>query len=308
MKCLPLKKNLYETLKQLRLLENKCADLEKAVSELEDKNQALQSNVFSLSRFTSDEAILFYTGFPNYKVFLASFEYLDPGDNGENVRYWLSCDNEHYETPAQLGVKRGTPRSLKPQEEFFLTLCRLRQGCAETHLSHLFNVSQATISRIIISWINFMYLRFGVVNIWPSREAINRTMPEDFRKAYPSTRVIIDCTEVKCAMPSSLLLNSELFSTYKNHTTLKGLLGISPSGAITFISQLYPGSMSDKEIVERSGILDLPFTEGDSVMADKGFTISDILPLGVSFNIPPFLQMWSVCAFLCNIQDPILTS
>ena len=84
-------KDLNETLKQLRLLENKCADLEKAVSELEDKNQALQSNVFSLSRFTSDEAMLFYTGFPNYKVFLASFEYLDPGDN---VRYWLSCDNE----------------------------------------------------------------------------------------------------------------------------------------------------------------------------------------------------------------------
>ena len=78
------------------------------------------------------------------------------------------------------------------------------------------------------------------------------------------------------------MLNSELFSTYKNHTTLKGLVGISPSGAITFISQLHRGSMSDREIVERSGILDLPFTEGDSVMADKGFTISDILPLGMS--------------------------
>ena len=87
-------KDLNETLKQLRLLEKQCTDLEKAVSELEDKNQALQSNVFSLSRFTSDEAMLFYTGFPNYKVFLASFEYLDPGDNGENVRYWLSCDIE----------------------------------------------------------------------------------------------------------------------------------------------------------------------------------------------------------------------
>ena len=114
-------------------------------------------------------------------------------------------------------------------------------------------------------------------------------MPEDFRKAYPTTRVILDCTEVKCCMPSSLLLNSELFSAYKNHTTLKGLVGISPSGVITFISQLYTGSISDREIVERSGILDLPFNEGDSVMADKGFTISDILPLGESLNIPPFL-------------------
>lgn len=88
-----------------------------------------------------------------------------------------------------------------------------------------------------------MYRRFGVLNIWPSRGVVNRTMPEDFRKSYPSTRVIIDCTEVKCAMPSSLLLNSELFSAYKNPTTLKGLVGISPSGAITYINQLYTGSI-----------------------------------------------------------------
>ena len=57
------------------------------------------------------------------------------------------------------------------------------------------------------------------------------------------------------------------------------------SGAITFISELYAGSISDREIVERSDILDLPFNEGD----DKGFRIEDLLPLGVSLNIPPFL-------------------
>ena len=110
-------------------------------------------------------------------------------------------------------------------------------------------------------------------------------MPEDFKQKYSSTRVIIGCTEVRCQMPSSLHLNGELFSNYKNHTTLKGLIGISPGGAITFISQLYTGSISDREIVVRSGLLDFPFQEKDSIMADKGFT----LPLGVSLNIQPFL-------------------
>lgn len=90
-----------------------------------------------------------------------------------------------------------------------------------------------------------------------------------------------------CAMPSILLLNSVLLSAYKNHATLNRLVGISPPVAITFISHLYTGSISDREIVERWGYL--PFNEGDSVMADKGFTISDILPLGVSLNSPPFL-------------------
>ena len=114
-------------------------------------------------------------------------------------------------------------------------------------------------------------------------------MPQDFKVKYPNTRVILYCTEIKCQMPSSLLLNSRLFSSYKNHITLKGLTGIAPSGAITFTSQLYTGSISDQDIVERSGILYLPFSEGENIMAEKGFTIENLLPLGVTLNIPPFL-------------------
>ena len=90
-------------------------------------------------------------------------------------------------------------------------------------------------------------------------------------------------------MPSRLLINSRLFSSYKNHTRVKGLIEIAPSGAITFLSELYSGSISDRQIVERCGILDLSFDEGDDVMAVKGFTIEDLLPLGLSLNIPPFL-------------------
>jgi len=186
-------------------------------------------------------------------------------------------------------MKKGRARSLRPVEELFIVMCRLRQGFQEDHLAHLFNVSTPTVSRIVITWINFMYFKFGHINIWPSREVIDRTMPEAFKNKYGSTRVIIDCTEVRCQMPSSLQLNGELFSSYKHHTTLKGLVGISPGGAITFVSQLYTGSISDREIVRRRGLLDLPFQDKDSVMADKGFTISDLLPLGVSLNLPPFL-------------------
>ena len=87
------------------------------------------------------------------------------------------------------------------------------------HLSHLFGVATSTVSRIFTAWVNFMYLKFAQINIWPSHEAVTKTMPEVFKDKYPSTRVIIDCTEIKCEMPSSLLLNTELFSSYKNHDT-----------------------------------------------------------------------------------------
>ena len=109
----------------------------------------------------------------------------------------------------------------------------------EEHVSNLYNISQTTLSRITISWINVMFLKFSSIPVWPSRESVDEHMPADFKEKYSSTRVIVDCTEVRCQMPKSLRLNSELFSSYKNHTTLKALIGISLGSAVTFISQLY---------------------------------------------------------------------
>lgn len=363
-----LRKKLAKMEQLLEESRTKNAKLEAEVEKvrthafkISEKCANLEKGIFTIVNFTSDEDITFYTGFPSYDVFMATYNYLNPGQNGENIRFWRSVSNdvdpEYYEREPELGVGPGRPRTLNAKEEFFLVMCRLRQGFPERHLGHLFDISQSTVSRIVISWVNFMYLMFGQLNIWPSRKVVNDNMPQDFKGKYPNTRAIIDCTEIKCQMPSSLLLNSELFSSYKNHTTLKGLIAISPAGHISFISQLYTGSISDREITERSGFLDLSFEANDSVMADKGFTIQDLLPVGVSLNIPPFLgssaqmpaedvvktqeiaslrihverainkiknfhiwdgvvplslfgivnQMWTVCAHLCNVQDPIIS-
>ena len=363
-----LRKKLAKMEQLLEESRTKNAKLEAEVEKvrthafkISEKCANLEKRIFTVDNFTSDEDITFYTGFPSYDVFMATYNYLNPGQNGENIRFWRSVSNdvdpEYYEREPELGVGPGRPRTLNAKEEFFLVMCRLRQGFPERHLGHLFDISQSTVSRIVISWVNFMYLRSGQLNIWPSRKVVNDNMPQDFKGKYPNTRAIIDCTEIKCQMPSSLLLNSELFSSYKNHTTLKGLIAISPAGHISFISQLYTGSISDREITERSGFLDLSFEANDSVMADKGFTIQDLLPVGVSLNIPPFLgssaqmpaedvvktqeiaslrihverainkiknfhiwdgvvplslfgivnQMWTVCAHLCNVQDPIIS-
>ena len=87
-------------------------------------------------------------------------------------------------------------------------------------------------------------------------------------------------------MPSNPTALQLTFSNYKNHNTLKALVGITPSGAVCFISNLYGGNISDKKLTVESGILKL-FESGDSIMADRGFTIEDILPSGVSLNVPP---------------------
>ena len=91
-----------------------------------------------------------------------------------------------------------------------------------------------------------------------------------------------------CAKPPEI--QRMTFSNYENNNTYKGLIGISPDGVVIFISSLYPGSISDKELTHKCGILDL-VEPGDSVMADRGFDIEeDLILRGVHLNIPPFLR------------------
>ena len=68
------------------------------------------------------------------------------------------------------------------------------------------------------------------------------------------------------------------FSSYKNDNTFKGIVGISPNGVVIFVSSLFPGCISDKELTRCCGILDL-LEAGDSVMADRGFDINKDLIL-----------------------------
>ena len=273
--------------------------MKQQLDNLTTRCENFKKKSFSLNRFKNDKSMGFYTGFTDGEIFDALYNFCDSGEDGENIRYWHSSSTDHDTTVLSENddeylesfPKPGRPRLLHPKEELFITLCRLRQGFPEEHLAYLYgvHVSQTTISRIIITWVNLLYLRLKDVLMWPSREMVNKHMPEQFKEKYPSTRMIIDYTEVKCQMPCSLRLNSELFSSYKNHTTLKSRVGITPGGALSFVSQLYTEHISDREIVLRSGFLDQTFDNGDSVMADKGVTVQDLLPPGVGLNIPPFL-------------------
>ena len=89
--------------------------------------------------------------------------------------------------------------------------------------------------------------------------------------------------------PSSLAVQASTFSSYKNRNTVKVLVAITPSGAICFMSPLFEGSVSDKKLMEQSGLL-VKLEDGDELMADKGFKIQDILaPYGIRLTVPPFL-------------------
>ena len=234
---------------------------------------------------TSDDRVKFYTGLPTTDRFDALFDFLDFGPNGEHLNQYNTnkgegnnaTESNHDHQYLASKKKKNKKCTLSPKNQLFLTMCRLRQGFHEEHLAYLFNVSQSTVSRYCLSIINYMFLRLGSVQMWPSRAQVDKRMPDSFKDKFPKCRCIIDCTEIVCEIPQSLIDSSSMFSHYKGRVTLKGMVGIEPASGITFVSQLYPSSTSDREIVLRSGLLQSAlWVPGDTILADKGFTIQDL--------------------------------
>ena len=136
-----------------------------------------------------DKAILFYTGFPTHSlVNLLQFF-------GPSATILCYCGKE--------ARFLGRQRSLTSLNEFFLTLCRLCLGMKEQDLAYRFGISQSTVSRIVTTWVNFMFYKFREVLIWPSRQVVDYFMPDNFRSMYPQTRCIVDATEFYIEMPAN---------------------------------------------------------------------------------------------------------
>ena len=126
----------------------------------------------------------------------------------------------------------------------------------------------------------------------PTVQQVARTMPCAFKEKFPNTCAIIDASEIFIETPSDLHMQSSTWSQYKHHNTIKFLVACTPNGAIRYVSPLYVGSISVVELTRSSGFLNkLQDKSGISIMADRGFTIRDILKeLNIELNIPPFVQ------------------
>ena len=188
--------------------EERIATLEAELEREKRKCAALQNQLtmerFGITRFTNDNKLIsFYTGFATYAMFLSFYECIEP--TAKNMQ------SMYYQASETIGLS-GRKRCMLLVDELFLFLCRLRAGLLEQDLAVRFNCSLATVSRKIVTWANFLYFTLGRIPIWLSRETVDKYMPDCFKELYPNTRVIIDCTEIRTQQPSSLVLNSQLYS------------------------------------------------------------------------------------------------
>ena len=227
--------------------------------------------IFSIESLKNQpEVIKYYTGFLHYEHFMHFLSCLGP------AAFHLSY---------QSGI-------LSVADELFVTLMKLRQAKDDKELGYLFDISRYVVANIFRTWVNFMYFQLLELDLWLPKEIVTETMPSDFRRKYPTTRVILDATEVPILKPQNLRDQSATWSSYKNRNTLKCIVGISPRGVVTYVSETYGGAASDRQIIERSSLISGKiFDSNDSIMADRGIMVQDLFSgQNVHVNTPTTMR------------------
>ena len=236
-----------------------------------------------------DEGILFYTGLETYQKFL--FVYSTLADYVDKINF-IHCQ----------------VLCISPQNQLFLTLIKLRRNTSDYELSKFFGISKTNVSNIFWTWINFMAQLWSKIDIWPTRDIVNFYMPQGFKKSFPTTRAIFDSTEIPIVKPSNPIDQQATFSINKNKNTFKLLVSSTPDGLLSYCSEAYGGSISDRQIFERSNIINKCDSQ-DSIMVDRGFNVQDICaPKDIRVNIPSFLKGKSQLPGLSILQDRKLSS
>ena len=212
----------------------------------------------------NDKNIQFYTGVPSKAIFM-----------------WLvtfcSCVLPQSKVMSPTGV-------------LLCILIKLRLNLQLTDLAHRFNVSVTTVSDILNQGLPSLAKKLAFLIQWPDKDNLLLNMPHVFKHAYPRCRSIIDCFEVFIQRPGQLTARAQTWSNYKHNNTIKFLVSITPTGAISFVSKAFGGRTSDKIITQRSGFLD-KIEHGDQILADRGFLIAeDIANRNASLVIPAFTR------------------
>lgn len=231
-------------------LKNRVLELERALKEQKELSRDRMSGNLSGCILDDDKHVHFYTGLPSASVFFSLLAYISS--------VWSAMSS-----------------ALSPPDQFLMVLMKLRLGLPHQDLAFRFKISCGTVCNIFHDWLDVMARELQCLIRWPSRKEIRRNLPSLFKTTgFKHIRCIIDCTEVFIERPTSLHTRAITYSHYKSHNTVKVLVGVSPTGAITFISKVWGGRASDKVITKNSGLIDL-LEQGDHVMADRGFNFPE---------------------------------
>ena len=210
------------------------AELDLAKRELEQQREAAQyqRTHYSASTLTTD-VLHMETGLPTKEVFQIVVSYASRFK--DSLSYYAGWRVE----------------SIIFEDQILITLMKLRQNYTNLHIAQLFSCSVATISNVVTTFVHVLHdiLFDDLMTTIPSREKNKLCSPSSF-SMFTSCRIVIDCTDIEIAAPSLMSQQNATYSNYRGMNSFKVIVGVAPNAVITYVSKLYPGSISDKEIVK----------------------------------------------------------
>ncbi len=236
------------------------------IYKLRDENEKLKAKAFGFNTVRKSDALMnFFTGITSVQVFL-----------------WI------------VGLLKDKIKKcstkLSIEDHVIIVLMKLRLGLLNKDIALRYGIQSTMVSKIYRKWLPGMSSTLQSLLIWPSRAEVRLNMPQAFKKRYRDCACIIDCSEVFIERPKNLTARAQTWSNYKHNNTLKYLIGISPAGAVTFLSAGWGGRVSDKQITLESGFLN-KILPGDCILADRGFLIEEELnTVGAYLKIPKFTK------------------
>lgn len=189
----------------------------------------------------------------------------------------------------RVGGRLEDSRSLTRELKIVMVLVKLKSNMTFVNLACMFDVSHYNVKKVFLHAMEALYEAVKNFVIWFNRETVRARMPTSFTALFPTTRAIIDASEVECSRPPDPITRVKMYSYYKSRFTVKYLVACAPSGEITFVSRGFGGRTTDTELTVRSGFIQL-VQPGDTIMADKGFPSIEarLNEAGGLLVMPPF--------------------
>ncbi|KAL3205694.1 hypothetical protein MRX96_040697 [Rhipicephalus microplus] len=183
-------KKLCDRLQQ----KNRCLRLELSCMQKKVKRckaEATQKIDITYEALVEDEKKLrYYTGFTSRKSFDSFWSLLEP--DAKKLRFWQMKETENEDRNFILPLKT----------QLVLVLMRLRLGLDGLDLAYRFGVSTSTVSRIWVTWLDFLDNRLRQVPTWMPPHLCDKYRPQAFTdKGYTTVDGILDCTEIFIETP-----------------------------------------------------------------------------------------------------------
>ncbi|XP_052121427.1 uncharacterized protein LOC113209314 [Frankliniella occidentalis] len=179
---------------------------------------------------------------------------------------------------------------LSSKDRLFMLLLRLRRGYPGEEIAFLFGIESSYALEICYVMTQLIYLTFKSMEktMFQSVASQKKNTPKVMRP-FKNLRVILDGMSLYTQTPSNFEQQGNTYSPYKGRNVFLFAIGISRHGATIFCSDGFEGSMSDKETIIQSGLIDM-LEKGDGVMTDRGYELTaELQAKGCHFYKPPSL-------------------